>query len=100
MKKIKKEITRKPLNGFLFGCLLTFFIFILGIYSSRQLWSEHYLSPVKRGMTKNEVVALIGKPHTIIKNTNNSEKWDYGNWWADARIYFSSEGIVWGVEDD
>lgn len=79
--------------AFVIGLML-FFLYALN-------WSGRFLAPVRIGMTKGRVQALVGHPPLVHTNLNGSETWDYSHLWSsEARVHFDTNGLVCIVESD
>jgi outer membrane protein assembly factor BamE (lipoprotein component of BamABCDE complex) len=64
-------------------------------------WSERLLRPVRRGMSQNQVRALVGSPLRVVTRTNATDAWYYDHWWSsDAVVYFDTNQMVSAVETD
>jgi hypothetical protein len=57
---------------------------------------------VVNGLTKEQVLALLGQPHEKYKQSGSVECWRYAKWgvWQIVDIYFDAEGRVVGKSMD
>ncbi len=80
--------------------ILGFVLLAVGFLYYSFTWSDRFLAPVRVGMSQGEVQAVIGSPRR--EHTNHGAvTWDYTRSWSrDARVYFSTNNVVWAVEAD
>lgn len=63
-------------------------------------WSERKMAPVRVGMSREEVKAVLGEPRAL-KSENGITWWSYGEWWTnDANVFFDDAGRVRAIETD
>ncbi len=80
-------------------CLLLVAAIFFAWYA--MTWSERFLRPVHKGMTQNQVLAVIGSPLKTITRTNDIDAWYYStSRWVDAVVYFDTNRIVSAIETD
>jgi hypothetical protein len=77
-------------------------LFLLGAwFSDGHGASLSALAQVQPGMSRKQVIALLGTPGTVNRESNGSESWFYGNWtFCQVKVYVSSEGLVSGTDHD
>jgi hypothetical protein len=58
------------------------------------------LAQVQDGMSREQVVKLLGNPNTINRSGDDYESWYYGRWtWCQVKVYLKSE-VVDGTDHD
>ncbi|HWE38763.1 MAG TPA: outer membrane protein assembly factor BamE [Isosphaeraceae bacterium] len=59
------------------------------------------LAKVQRGMTRGQVAALLGTPHSMNRRPDGSESWYYTKWtWCQVKVFVSPEGLVTETDHD
>ena len=59
------------------------------------------MTPVHTGMSMSDVRSHLGEQPSVRKHSDHTESWDYRHWWSsDARIDFTTNGLVGGIDTD
>ena len=99
--------TKHPIYRLIVGALALLLIVALG-YAAFMAWvwspaiSDHALSKFHAGMTKDEVIAVMGKPKGIRTDNSGLEIWVYARplQWASFIVEFNTNGTVKSFDHD
>ncbi|QEH31673.1 SmpA / OmlA family protein [Aquisphaera giovannonii] len=59
------------------------------------------LARVRTGMSREQVVALLGRPGTVNCSEDGSESWYFTRWtFCQAKVYFAADGTVEETDHD
>ena len=99
--------TKHPFYRFIAGALTLLLILVLG-YVALMVWvwspaiSDRDLAKFHTGMTKDDVISIMGKPRGIRTDKSGIEIWTYGRplQWACFIVDFNTNGTVESFDHD